>query len=289
MLDGRHAHNAWLHELPDPVTQSDVGQLRVSLPRRGAGDSASRTATSSESRPEMVGLRLSCRRSFSPASTTASWPSRSATAARGPNASATSDPPWLVCASAHRACGRQRVGVGHQHRRYAPAISGRPVTVTKTGATHVLASTQMHHSLAVPPLTNRTAPNRARSSRKSTLDELRQPAESHRSRAEHRRRSLARRSSLRGTSLGHGDRPQLLHRLFGLRHRLPGREQRAGRRPGRSAPQARDALDPHRSLLLGRRRRCRRSRTSRCCASTASTRRARRSARCSRRCTATRG
>jgi molybdopterin-containing oxidoreductase family iron-sulfur binding subunit len=31
-------------------------------------------------------------------------------------------------------------------------LAGRPVVVTRTGATQVLASTQMHHSLAVPPL-----------------------------------------------------------------------------------------------------------------------------------------
>ena len=58
----------------------------------------------------------------------------------------------------------------------------------------------------------------------------------------------------RGQRLGHGDQPQYLHRLQRLRDGLPGGEQHPGRRQGAGARLARDALDPHRPLLRGRRR-----------------------------------
>ena len=50
--------------------------------------------------------------------------------------------------------------------------------------------------------------------------------------------------------VGHGDRPDRLHRLLGVHDRLPGREQHPGRRQARGEAQPRDALDPHRPLLL---------------------------------------
>ena len=56
--------------------------------------------------------------------------------------------------------------------------------------------------------------------------------------------------------LGHGRRPQRMHRLLRVCSCVPGRKQHAGRREGRSAPPPRDALDPHRPLLLGAAGRC---------------------------------
>ena len=52
-----------------------------------------------------------------------------------------------------------------------------------------------------------------------------------------------------GYQLGHGDRPDRLHRLQRLRRRLPGGEQHPGRRQGAGAARPRDALAPHRPLL----------------------------------------
>jgi molybdopterin-containing oxidoreductase family iron-sulfur binding subunit len=51
--------------------------------------------------------------------------------------------------------------------------------------------------------------------------------------------------------LGHGDRPQRLHRLRRLRHRLLGREQHPGRGQVGGAARPRDALAAHRPLLQG--------------------------------------
>ena len=48
--------------------------------------------------------------------------------------------------------------------------------------------------------------------------------------------------------LGHGDRHHALHRLQRLRRRLPGGEQRAGRRPGGDRARPRHALAAHRHL-----------------------------------------
>ena len=83
-----------------------------------------------------------------------------------------------------------------------------------------------------------------------------------------------------GPPVGDDDRPELVHRLQRLRGRLPEREQHPGRRqgPGREGP--RDALDPHRPLLLRRAlRQPGGRRSSPCPACTARTRPASRSAR----------
>ena len=54
-----------------------------------------------------------------------------------------------------------------------------------------------------------------------------------------------------GPAVGHDDRPERVHRLQRLRRRLPEREQHPVGRQGPSDARPRDALDPHRSLLLG--------------------------------------
>ncbi len=60
---------------------------------------------------------------------------------------------------------------------------------------------------------------------------------------------------VRGPRLGHGHRPELLHRLQRLRRRLRRREQHPGRRQAAGDEGPRDALAAHRPLLggLGRR------------------------------------
>ncbi len=90
--------------------------------------------------------------------------------------------------------------------------------------------------------------------------------------------------------MGHGDRPDGLHRLQGLRRRLPGREQHPRRRQGAGRRRPRDALAAHRPLHRRRRRTTPRSSTSsRCRACTARTPRASTSAPSRPRSTAPRG
>ena len=83
-----------------------------------------------------------------------------------------------------------------------------------------------------------------------------------------------------GQSVGHGDRPDLLHRLQCLRGRLPGGEQHSGGRQGSGAARPRNALDPHGPLLLGRRERSAKWSSSRSPACSAKTRPAKTFARC---------
>ena len=56
-----------------------------------------------------------------------------------------------------------------------------------------------------------------------------------------------------GVQVGDGDRPQQVHRLQRLRRRLPVGEQHHHRRQGERPQGPRDAVDPHRPLLHGRR------------------------------------
>ena len=91
----------------------------------------------------------------------------------------------------------------------------------------------------------------------------------------------------RATPVGHGDRPQHLHRLQRLRGRLQS-PRTTSRWSARSRwRNARDALAAHRPLLRRRPRQPRHVSYSRCPACTARTRRARWSVRWPPRCTAT--
>ena len=56
---------------------------------------------------------------------------------------------------------------------------------------------------------------------------------------------------VRGLRVGHGHRPQRLHRLQRVRGGLPGREQHPGGRQGAGGQGPRDALAPRRHLLQG--------------------------------------
>ena len=93
---------------------------------------------------------------------------------------------------------------------------------------------------------------------------------------------------VRRLQVGHGDRPQCLHRLQCLRRRLPGREQHSGGRQGAGPARPRDALAARRQLLPRLVWRIRKPISSPCPACTARTRRARSSVRSAPRCTAPR-
>ena len=62
------------------------------------------------------------------------------------------------------------------------------------------------------------------------------------------------RPRIHGQQVGHGDRPDVVHRLRRLRRRLRRREQHPGRRQGAGQRQSRDALDSRRPLLHRRHR-----------------------------------
>ena len=87
------------------------------------------------------------------------------------------------------------------------------------------------------------------------------------------------RVGIQGPQVGDVDRPDVLHRLRRLHDRLRLREQHPGRRQGSGPPRTRDALDPRRSLFLGRSRQSEDRTTSRCRACSAKTRPASSSAR----------
>ena len=65
--------------------------------------------------------------------------------------------------------------------------------------------------------------------------------------------TLYRPAGVRRLQVGHGHRPERLHRLQRLRGRLPGGEQHPRGRQGAGDARPRDALDAHRPLLRGRR------------------------------------
>ena len=126
-----------------------------------------------------------------------------------------------------------------------PTIPGSPAAcaVRKTGDTYLLACTQQHHLME-----NREVV------RAATLDEYQQTTRtSPPSRTKKEREDAAaaraaadavpsRSTTSRQAQVGHGDRPDDLHRLQRLRGRLPGGEQHPRRRQGAGRRRPRDAL-----------------------------------------------
>ena len=143
MLDGRHAHNAWLHELPDPVTKvtwDNYACLSPAAARRlcvadgdvvRVSDGTSTLELPAFVRPGQhdgtVAIALGYGRV-------------------GTDRFAKVGPPWFEARPPSGLVGVNAsalVSVAGDSRTYA----GRSVTVTKTGRVHPLASTQVHHSL----------------------------------------------------------------------------------------------------------------------------------------------
>ncbi len=131
----------------------------------------------------------------------------------------------------HLGYGRERagrigtgIGFGVNALRTSAApdfLSG--VQVTKTGDSYELVSTQDHWSLE-----GRNLVRVATAAQFEAGSELRRQAGASADRRPHDVRA----AQVRGLRLGHGDRSERLHRLQRLRRRLPGGEQRAGRRQG---------------------------------------------------------
>ena len=193
------------------------------------------------------------------------------------------------CVTVHLGYGRTRgghVGTGagfnanaHAHRRRA-VVRRAASRSSQTGERISLACTQYHHLMEGRGMV-----------RAVTRDEfVRDPKSVHEGfEAPPRTLTLYPELQVRGLQVGHGDRPERLHRLQRLRRRLPGGEQHPGGRQGAGAARPRDALAARRHATTAARPRTRRPTSSRCRACTARTRRARWSARSARRCTATKG
>jgi Fe-S-cluster-containing dehydrogenase component len=150
MGDGRHGHNPWLHEMPDPITKGTWDNYASFSPERAAklgiadGDIV-RIAASGTSielpahvqpgqHDDVVAIPLGYGRS-------------------GTDRFTTIGPQWISARPASGLVGRNAasfITVIDGTRRYA----GAPVQVTKTGRVKQLATTQTHHSLTVPGALN---------------------------------------------------------------------------------------------------------------------------------------
>ena len=127
MLDGRYANNAWLQELPQPLTQltwDNAACISPSLARAlGVADE------------DVVEIRAGGRRVAAPVWTVPGMPARSVALALGHGRSAAG-----------------RVGNGRGVNAYAIRGGDAPwivagVSIARTGRTHPLACAQTHHSM----------------------------------------------------------------------------------------------------------------------------------------------
>src|SRR5205814_5937326 len=145
MLDGRHGHNAWLHELPDPVTKVTWDNYACFSPaaarRLGIADGdVVRVAADGVPPLELPAF-------VQPGQHDAAVAIALGYGRAGTDRFAQVGPPWF---EARRPTGLVGVNASpfintvEAARRY----SGGIVTVRRTGRTHPLASTQTHHSLA---------------------------------------------------------------------------------------------------------------------------------------------
>jgi molybdopterin-containing oxidoreductase family iron-sulfur binding subunit len=146
MLDGRHAHNAWLHEMPDPVTKvtwDNYACLSPQTARRldiADGDIVRVAAVDGKASLEIpafvqpgqhdsvVAIALGYGRS-------------------GTDRFARVGPPWFSARLPEGLVGVNAASFAASDGRRV--YGGRSVTLVKTGRTHLLASTQSYHSLAV--------------------------------------------------------------------------------------------------------------------------------------------
>ena len=133
-------------------------------------------------------------------------PFTSATAARAPAASATRPASTPTCCAAAA------------RRGLVPPKSRRPATSISSSARRITGRVEGRNVVRSAPLEEfKATPGFAREMEHLKLDK---PI------------SLYPHARIHRHAVGHGDRPQHLHRLHDLRHRLPGREQHSGRRQG---------------------------------------------------------
>ncbi len=285
MLDGRHGHNAWLHELPDPVTKVTWDNYACLSPgaaaRLGVEDGDFVRVTPADGAPAIELPAF-----IQPGQHDAAVAIALGYGRAGTDRFAKVGPPWFEARPLTGLVGVNAAAARRPRRTMRGSIQGDASPWPGPGARAQLASTQVHHSLEPPGSTERRP-----IIQETTLAELTGAATP--------AAETAPAGHVEGDlwpddhpydrpSLGHDHRPQLVHRLFGVRHRVPGGEQHPGRRPGRSAPATARCTGFASTATTPAPTTTRKWRTSRCCASTATTRRAKRCARCSPRCTARR-
>ena len=151
MLDGRHAHNPWLHELPDPIAKTVWDNFAAFSPaaaeRLGVsgGDVVRITAGAEDLSVELPVL-------VQPGQHERTVAIALGYGRQGTDRFSQVGPQWFE--------GRLTVEIGDTiGSNVAPLLdwvdgsltySGRRVSVEKTGRRHELVATQMHHSLDVP-------------------------------------------------------------------------------------------------------------------------------------------
>lgn len=243
MLDGRHAYNPWLQELPDPITKMTWDNYACLSPSAAKelglrdGDVVEVEAVSEDTaklelpvvvqpgqhdRVVAVALGYGTKASERFANVGPQWLQRRPTLNRdgrvGKNAA-----PLLRMANG------------------CLAYSGLSVKIRSTGRHEDLACTQTHHTITVPESLALPGGERRPAIQETTFAEylrVQRGVEKHEESTRARRRPVAGGSPLYRTPLGHGHRSRCLHRLFGLRHRLPGGKQHPRGRQGRSPPPA---------------------------------------------------
>jgi molybdopterin-containing oxidoreductase family iron-sulfur binding subunit len=158
MFDGRHGHNAWLHELPDPVTKvtwDNYACLSPADARRLAledGDVVRIAAADSVLAPNGAGgaSPLELPAFVQPGQHDASVAIALGYGRAGTDRFARVGPPWVEARAQAGVVGVNAAAlVNVDAVNGARQYSGRAVTVVKTGRRQELASTQTHHSLAV--------------------------------------------------------------------------------------------------------------------------------------------
>ena len=226
--DGRFANNGWLQELPKPLTKITWDPTAWVSP--GLAESQGLRDG------DIIELRYRGNTAKLPVAIVPGHPDNSVTAFYG--------------------YGRQIVGrVGTAHDDDAKEFNvfrlrtsdapyfGTGLEIAKTGSRYVIARTQEHH------LMEDRAPVRV-----ATLPEYQKDPKviAHMGHTPGQDDDADSRVGIQRLQVGHGDRPDVVHRLRHVHHRLPGGEQHPRRRqgPGESGP--RDALDPRRPLLRRR-------------------------------------
>ena len=230
--DGRFANNGWLQELPKPLMKAVVGERGTLEPGdcAAAGDRKRRRARARRYRGRPVQI-----------------------------------PAWIMPGQAdqsitvflghgRRRAGRVGTGVGVDVfglRQRDSLWFGSGLEVKKTGEHRQLAAMHHHFSMEGRDLIRAGTPGTVSREQPDFAQKADHEAA--------RRRELDRRAlaagaprARRGECMGHGDRFEHVHRLRGVRGRLPGREQHSGGGPRAGAGLARDALAAHRSLFRRR-------------------------------------
>ena len=154
MLDGHHAYNAWLQELPDPMTRVTWDSYACLAPatakRLGLaeGDVVRVTAGT----PDSPGPSLECPVVFQPGQHESVVALPMGFGSRLSERFANVGPQWLQSQPAVGEDGRvgRNAAPFVAMRDGARRFDGNPVQISPTGRSRPLAATQMHHTLSAP-------------------------------------------------------------------------------------------------------------------------------------------